>query len=88
VLNKIGSAKLIIASGVNLSSNFQGTINVNAGELNFNTTSSSNTNVNVATSGVLSGTGTIAKDLTANSGGTIKPGNSIGTKLFVTGNYT
>ena len=63
---------------------YTGTMEVAAGKLVHNGTIR-NANVSVGPSGTLSGVGTM-KDLVLSGGGTLKPGNSIGT-IYVTGNY-
>lgn len=73
---------VLVLSGDNT---YSGTTKVYGGELRL--AGSVARDLEVFSSGLLTGTGRVGRHLTVYSGATIKPGNSIGT-LFVSGNYT
>lgn len=82
---KEGLYDLVYTSGTSDVAAFAGTTTVNEGSLVLNTALGGS--VTVALEGIISGTGTIASNLAVIKGGTIAPGNSIGT-LHIMGNYT
>ena len=79
-----------LAGNTNLtanSSNFGGTTNVTGGILRVNgTLGNAASTLNISTTGTLGGRGTIGGNVSVLNGGTIAPGNSIGT-LTINGNY-
>lgn len=85
-LTKNGAGTLIVNGNVvevltgQAASTFgTGNINVTAGRLLFNATSTGTGGITASAAGTVGGTGTIAGPLTATAGGTIAPGNSAGT---------
>lgn len=78
---KAGQGTLSMASD---NSNFKGNVYVQQGKLALNNRLGGN--VIVQTAGIISGTGEVLGDLHVKKGGTVSPGNSIGT-LNVKGNY-
>ena len=79
-LVKAGNGTLVLSA----TNTYTGTTTVNAGTLLVNTGSLGNTIVTVASVGTLGGNGSIAGATTVQSGGTLAPGNSVGTLTFGT----
>jgi outer membrane autotransporter protein len=82
-----GTGGLTIAGGTQVLSGintYTGATNINAGNLVVNGSIASSSVVNVNSGGILSGSGTLGQ--TNNNGGTISPGNSVGT-ITINGNY-
>lgn len=79
-LEKIGAGKLMLP-GIHT---YTGETDINAGNLNVNGSLESSSVVNVNVGGTLSGTGKFGN--VNNNGGTISPGNSIGT-IVIGGNF-
>lgn len=84
-LTKTGTGTLVLSNNSNTQT---GPVTVNAGTLAVNGNLASSTNaVAVNSTGRLGGSGTIARSVTVNSGGTLAPGNSPG-MLTIDGNLT
>ena len=83
-VNKTTSGTLTLAE----SNTWTGATNVNAGTLRVNGTLGGTSGVAVNTGGTLGGTGTINSAANVNAGGTLAPGNSIGTLTLGTANLT
>ncbi len=83
---KDGSKALTFSQETSNVADFNGTTFVNAGALVLNTTLGGGSTT-VAHTGILKGIGIVQNNLTVATGGTIAPGNSIGT-LNVGGNYS
>jgi autotransporter-associated beta strand protein len=79
-LTKVGSGTLVL-SGANT---YTGNTNVGAGVLQVDGSITSNTYVNAG--GTLAGTGTVSRNVTDTTGGTVSPGHALGL-LSVNGNY-
>ncbi len=84
-LIKDGFKTLIFSQQTSKVANFKGATFVNDGTLLLNTTLGGS-GTTVIHTGVITGNGTVQGDLTASKGGTVAPGDGIGT-LHVGGNY-